>query len=133
MLGTALRRFKLMAVLIPTWLLVSPLFVILILRGEPWLPALAVFLGATVCSAFLGLWNAQPISIAGLIKRQRQKISKDSVLAVLQFISFFVWMFLGFQMSQGNLIAILSSIGLITILMLIAYQRSRVLGSSLGF
>ena len=131
--GTALRRFKLMAVLIPVWLLASPLFVILLFRGEPWLPALAVFVGATICSAFLGLWNAQPISMTGLIKRQRQNASKDILLASLQFISFFVWMFLGFQISHGNLIPIVSSVGLIAILMLIAYQRSRILGSSLGF
>ncbi|MEM1311626.1 MAG: hypothetical protein AAGF98_19360, partial [Cyanobacteria bacterium P01_H01_bin.153] len=57
--GTTLRRLKLLAVLLPVWLLLSPLFFTLMLRGEPWLPALAVFLGATTCHALLSLWSAR--------------------------------------------------------------------------
>ena len=131
--GTNLRRLKLLAVLLPVWLLLSPLFVILIIRGEPWLPALAVFIGATICHALLSLWNARPIALSSLISRQRQNVSNDAILAGLTFISFFAWLFLGFQVSAGNKSLSLVGLSLISILMLIAYKRSRLLGSSLGF
>ena len=131
--GTELRHLKLLAVLIPVWLLLSPLFVILMLRGEPWLPALAVFMGATICHALLSLWNARPISLSSLIKRQRQKVSSDTILGCLNFISFIAWLFLGFQVGEGNIRLALAGAGFISVLMFIAYQRSRWLGSSLGF
>ena len=131
--GTNLRRLKLLAVLIPVWLLLSPLFVILIIRGETWLPALAVFIGATICHALLSLWNARPISLSNLISRQRQNLSNDTILGCLNFISFFAWLFLGFQVGAGNRTLTLIGVSLISILMLVAYRRSRLLGSSLGF
>ena len=131
--GTDLRRLKLLAVLIPVWLLLSPMFVILILRGEPWLPALSVFMGATICHALLSLWNARPISLSSLITRRRQNANSDTVLGCLTFISFFTWLFLGFQVGEGNMGLALTGVGIISVLMFIAYRRSCWLGSSLGF
>ncbi|MEM9003278.1 MAG: hypothetical protein AAGE59_07100 [Cyanobacteria bacterium P01_F01_bin.86] len=131
--GTALRRLKVLAVLIPVWLLLSPLLVILMIRGEPWLPTCAILIGATTCQALLSLWNARPISLANILKRQRQNINSDPVLGWLSFISLFAWSFLGFQVGQENFTVAFASLGLIVVLMLIAYWRSRVLGSSLGF
>ncbi|HEY9665654.1 MAG TPA: hypothetical protein V6C91_02570, partial [Coleofasciculaceae cyanobacterium] len=66
-----IRQLKLLAALIPVWLLMSPLFVFLIVRGEPWLLALAIFLGATTCAAILRQWNSRPIPMADLFKKRQ--------------------------------------------------------------
>ncbi|MGK7895786.1 MAG: hypothetical protein AB4372_19770 [Xenococcus sp. (in: cyanobacteria)] len=128
-----LRRWKLMAVLIPVWLLLSPLFVILMIRGEAWFAPMMVFIGATICCAFLSLWSASPIALSSLSMQQRQKVKTDPILGFLNFISIFLWLFLGFQVSQENIILILIGISFIALLMSIAYKRSRLIGSSLGF
>ena len=128
-----LRLWKLMAVLIPVWLLLSPLFVILMMCGEAWLAPMMVFIGATICCAFLSLWSASPIALSSLSMQQRQKVNTDPVLGVLKLISIFLWLFLGFQVSQGNIIWVLLGISFIALLMSIAYKRSCLIGSSLGF
>jgi ABC-2 type transport system permease protein len=131
--GTKLRQLKLLAALIPVWLLLSPIFLILILRGEPWLLALFVVLGSTLSAAMLRLWNARPISLAGLLARQRQNAWGDILLGCLEMISLFTWMFVGFQAGQGNSNLAFEGLGAIAIMLTIAYWRSRVLGTSLGF
>ncbi|MEO1299952.1 MAG: hypothetical protein AAFW75_30115, partial [Cyanobacteria bacterium J06636_16] len=131
--GTVLRRFKLLAVLIPVWLLLSPLLLILMVQGEPWLPTLAILMGATTCHALLSLWNARPISLASILKRQRQESNSDPVLGFLNMISSFVWVFVGFQAGQGSLVWTMTGLIAVGVLMSVAYWRSRTLGSSLGF
>ncbi|MGI0489683.1 hypothetical protein ACN4EK_30055, partial [Pantanalinema rosaneae CENA516] len=131
--GTKLRQLKLLAALIPVWLLLSPIFLILIVRGEPWLLALLVFLGATLSAATLRLWNARPISLAGLLARQRQNAWGDVLLGLVEMVALFTWMFVGFQAGQGNGSLALSGLGALAIMLTIAYWRSRVLGTSLGF
>ncbi len=131
--GMALRRLKLLAVLLPTWLLLSPLFLILILRGEPWLLPLVGFLGATLCTGLLRLWNARPISLAGLMSRRRQNPSNDVLMGFLEIVALYTWVFVAFQANSGNTIPALVGLGGIAVLMAIAYWRSRMLGTSLGF
>ncbi|MGF1524934.1 MAG: hypothetical protein ACFBSF_21620 [Leptolyngbyaceae cyanobacterium] len=131
--GTSLRRFKLLAVLIPVWLLLSPLILILMVRGEPWFLTLAVLMGATTCHALLSLWNARPISLASILKRQRQESNSDPILGFLNVISSFVWVFVGFQAGQGSLVPTMIGLAIVGVLMSVAYWRSRMLGSSLGF
>ena len=131
--GPVLRRFKLLAVLIPVWLLLSPLILILMVQGESWLPTLVVLVGATTCHALLSLWNARPISLASILKRQRQESNSDPVLGFLNVISSFIWVFVGFQTGQGSLVSALIGLTVVGVLMLVAYWRSRKLGSSLGF
>lgn len=131
--GPALRRLKLLSVLLPVWLLLSPLFLVLMLRGEPWLPALTVFLGSTTCHALLSLWSARPISVKSLIQRKRQDVKGDLILGIINFVSLFTWLLLGVQVSQGSRIGIVILLSLVAVLMLMAYWRSRVIGSSLGF
>ncbi|MBL1176710.1 hypothetical protein [Pantanalinema sp. GBBB05] len=131
--GTQLRQLKLLAALIPVWLLLSPIFLILILRGESWLPALLVCLGATLSAATLRLWNGRPISLTGLIARQRQNAWGDVLLGCLEITALFTWMFVGFQAGQGNHTLTLQGLGAIAGMLTIAYWRSRILGTSLGF
>lgn len=131
--GTKLRRLKLLAALIPVWLLLSPIFLILIWRSEPWLLALIILLGATLSAATMRLWNARPISLTGLLARQRQNAWGDVLLGCLEMVSLFTWMFVGFQAGQGNSSLALYGLAAIALMLAIAYWRSRVLGTSLGF
>lgn len=130
--GSTLRSLKLLAVVLPVWVLMSPLFLVLILRGDRWLPGFGVFLLATSCSALLRLWNARPIALSGLMSKQRQNANQDTILLFLESGLFFVWIFLGLQISQGGAWIVQSLLG-VGLVMAIAYWRSRALGSSLGF
>lgn len=131
--GTQLRRLKLLAALIPVWLVLSPLFVILLLKGEAWVLPLLVFVGATTCTATLRLWNSKPISLAGLIARRRQNPSSDVVLGLLEGVDVVAWIVVGFQLNSGNGAAVVVALMVIAGVMVMAYHRSRQLGTSLGF
>jgi ABC-2 type transport system permease protein len=131
--GDRLRWLKLLAALIPVWLLVLPVFLVLLLRGDAWFPPLLAFLGATLCTALLRLWNARPISLAGVIKRQKQNASNDLLLVSLESLSIYLWAGFGYLLTQGNWLGSGWVLGLIALVVAIAYLRSRSLGSSLGF
>lgn len=130
--GSTLRRLKLLAALIPVWIGLSPLFLVLVMRGEAWVPPLIVFLGATTCAAILRLWNSSPIPLTDLFKR-RQNVQGDVVLGMLETLSLIVWVVLSLQVSQANWAWALSSLMVIAAVLAIAYWRSRQLGTSLGF
>lgn len=131
--GDRLRRLKLLTALIPVWLLVLPIFGVLLLRGDSWFPPLLAFLGATTCTALLRLWNARPISLAGVIKRQKQNASHDLLLVTLESLSIYLWAGFGYLLTQGNWTGSGLVLGAIVLVVAIAYLRSRSLGSSLGF
>lgn len=130
--GQVLRRFKLLAALIPVWLLMLPLFVILMIQGERWFMPLLLFLSATTCAAMLRLWNSQPIRLADIGKRQ-QNAQGDLPLGILETLSLFAWAWLGLMIYQGEVWMITLPIAVIVIVVAIAYWRSQQLGSSLGF
>jgi ABC-2 type transport system permease protein len=127
-----LRRQKLLASVIPVWLLLSPFFMILLIKGEPWLMPLLVFLSATTCAAVLRLWNSRPIPLADIFKR-RQNQSGDILLGLLEAISLFTWVWLGVGLVQGSGIGTFLPAGILLVVMAIAYWRSCALGTSLGF
>lgn len=132
--GKDIRRLKLLAALIPSWLLLSPLFVILMVRGEPWLVTLVMFLGATTCSAILQLWNSCPIPTASLFSRRREdNKGVDTFLGFLESISIFAWTCLAFGTGMNNVWLIGISLAAIVLTFAIAYRRSREIGTSLGF
>ncbi len=132
--GKNIRRLKLLAALIPPWVLLSPLFLVLIVQGAPWLIPLVIFLSATTCSAMLRLWNARPIPMADLFGRQRKTSqSADVFLSVLEAISVFAWAALAFSLGSNH--GWLTGISLVVVVPTFAlgYARSRALGTSLGF
>ncbi|MBW4623680.1 MAG: hypothetical protein KME17_30505 [Cyanosarcina radialis HA8281-LM2] len=131
--GTDLRRLKLLAALIPVWLLLSPLFIISIVRGEVWLMPLLVFSIATTSTAILRLWNSRPISATSPLERRQQHAVKDMLLFFLEMVAFFLWGFVGFQAGLGQIVPTLIGLAIGAALMAIAYYRSRKLGTSLGF
>jgi len=126
-----LRSLKLLAALIPVWLLFSPLFMILIVKGENWLIPLIVFLAASTCAAILRLWNSRPISLTDMFSRRN---NQDNVLlTMMEVLLLWMWGWLGFTLLHGNNMLVLIQLGVIGLIVAIAYGRSRQLGTSLGF
>jgi hypothetical protein len=121
------------ATLIPVWLLLPPLFIISIVRGEAWLMPLLVFSIATTSTAILRLWNSRPISATSPLERRQQHAIKDMLLFFLEMVAFFLWGFVGFQAGLGQIVPMLFGMAIAAVLMAIAYYRSRKLGTSLGF
>jgi len=130
--GSILRRLKLLASLIPVWVLVSPLFLMLMVKGEPWFVPLIAFLAATSCAATLRLWNSYPVPLTDMFKR-RQNSQGDLALGILESVSLLAWAGLGVALNHGAVISVLILLGLIALIVAIAYWRSRQLGTSLGF
>ncbi len=132
--GLRIQRLKLLAILLPTWACVVPIAGILILQGEPWVPMVAVFVAATIHHALLRLWNARPVGLAGIATLQkRQNSSKDVVLSAVELVSYLGWLALAFQASRGNGLVVLALALVLAGALAIAYWRSRILGSTLGF
>jgi ABC-2 type transport system permease protein len=130
--GAVLRRLKLLAALIPVWVVLSPLFLLLMLRGDRWFTPLMIFLAATTCAALLRLWNSQPIRLADIGKRQ-QTAQGDLVLNIAEGIALFTWAWLGYAASTGMVGLAIFPIALLVLVVAIAYWRSEQLGTSLGF
>ncbi len=130
--GTQLRRLKLLAALIPVWLLLSPLFIILMILGEPWLIPLLIFLPATISSALLSLSNSRPIRLTDMFQR-RQNSRADFFLGILETLSWMMWVWLGLTMSWGRIDLAFLPLVAIVLVMAIGYWRSRQLGTSLGY
>jgi len=131
--GQRVRLLKLGAILLPVWCFLALFFAILLTQGVNILPGLALTLLATCCTALVRLWNAKPISLSAMMMRQRENAFNDTILIILENVLFFLWIFMGSQMSQGNAIATLVLFGFVLLIMGISYWRSRALGSSLGF
>ncbi len=127
-----LRWLKLLAVLIPAWVISSPLFVILVFRDGAWFSTGMVFLLATTCHALFSLWSSRPVPISSLFSG-KQVPSGDYGLSVLQFLSYMVLAGLALSVFRENLLLILIFLTIELVLMLGAYWRSRSIGTSLGF
>ncbi|MGJ3246151.1 MAG: hypothetical protein ACFE0I_08760 [Elainellaceae cyanobacterium] len=130
--SATLRRGKLLAALIPVWVVLSPLFVGLMLRGESWFGSLLIVFASTVCFALLQLWNSPPVPLASLFKRQREQTG-DTILKFLEVLIFFGWVLAAYGVNQPNWIWTLIPLAGIGILMAIASGRSRQIGSHLTF
>ncbi|BAC91363.1 hypothetical protein [Gloeobacter violaceus] len=129
---TKLVRLKLLAALIPVWVLLLPLFGILLVRREPWLVPLGVFLAATVAAATLRLWNSRPIALAEMFK-SRAAGGGDPMLGILEFVSLLGWGGVSLLAARDDWAATLLTLDALGLLMAAGYWRSRRLGSSLGF
>lgn len=127
-----IRQLKLLAALIPVWLIVSPLFIILIVNRKPWLIPVIIFLAGTICAATLSLWNSRPVPLAQLFRR-RQNSQVDLILTILEMISWFGWGWLEFRLEQQDGHSALILLAVIGLVMLIGYGRSHQLKTSIGF
>jgi ABC-2 type transport system permease protein len=126
-----LRRLKLLAVLIPGWVISFPLFLMLIIKGGDWFSTGIVFMLATICHTLFSLWSSRPIPLASLFSKQQG--SGDYGLLILQSISFVVLVGLAVGVAQKNWLSIGIFFTTELILVVAAYWRSREIGTSLGF
>ncbi|MFN6531059.1 hypothetical protein [Nostoc sp. ChiSLP03a] len=125
--SSKLNQLKLLAALIPIWLLISPLFIVLIGNGKPWFIPMVVFFAGTTCAATLSLWNSRPVKFTELFRR-RQNTKLDVLLNLLEIISLLSWGWLGFSLQQGHLHTVLTLLAVIGLVVALAYGRSRQLG-----
>lgn len=114
-----LRQLKLLAALIPIWLLMSPLFIVLIVNSKSWFIAIVIFLVCTTCAATLSMWNSRPVKLAESF-RQRQNSQVSVLLKLLEIISWLSWGWLGFSLQQGRLHTVLISLAVIGLVVALA-------------
>lgn len=127
-----LRWLKLLAVIIPSWAIASPLFITLFIKNGAWFSTGIVFFLATACHALLSLWSSRPIALDRLFSNQ-QGTEGDYGLVILQTLSYMVFVGLALSANKGDLFLTLVLLTIELILMTSAYWRSRSIGTSLGF
>jgi ABC-2 type transport system permease protein len=124
-----LRFLKLLAVLIPTWVVMVPLVVLLALQGTPGLALGMVVVVVTVATALLRLWNGKPVPAAGL-RRGRLNPSRDRVLSLLEWANYGICLVLGLQLTLAITGLGIIALALLGLLMAGAYGRYRQLEPS---
>jgi ABC-2 type transport system permease protein len=132
--GVKIRQFKLLAALIPSWLLVTPLFIFMVFQNiSPLLPIL-VFTGASTFTVILRLWNTRPIPLAQLMGRKRENLlSADIFLSFAEVIANFAWLAVAYFIPTSNWPFGGIPLGMVAVIVAASYARSRVIGTNLGF
>lgn len=130
---TYLLRLKLLAALLPIWLLSIPVFVWLMTRREAWMVPLVIFLAATICDAVLAVWTVLPTPANKVFERLEEKKQRSWIIALLLGLQSYLWPLLGYVASQGEWVWSLLCLAGIGIIVALAYWRSRQLGTTYGF
>ncbi len=127
-----IRGFKLLAALIPVWLLLSPILGLIYVQGGQWVVATLIFVGGTATNALLSLWNTRPIKFEELFRRGQRADPGDLILGFLNFVSWIAWSGFAYgtqlEADWAGLV-----FGLIGLIVAVGYWRSRQLGQLLGF
>ncbi len=132
--GVRIRQFKLLAALIPSWLLVTPLFVFMGFQKMSVILPVLVFLGATTCTVILRLWNTRPIPLAQLMGRKRENLpSADIWLSIAEVIANFAWLAVAFFAPTSSWFFSGLPLVVIGVIGTASYFRSRAIGTSIGF
>ena len=128
-----LRRRKQIAALVPVWLLLLPIFALLIWQRYTWLPGLIATIGASIVASFMRLWNSRPVPRKEIF-RQRQLGKTDIWLGLLESGSTWAWAGLGTALYSASNISTLVLIGgAIALILTLGYWRGRQLGSFLHY
>ena len=130
--SSVLRRRKQLAALIPVWLLLLPIFALLIWQRYTWLPGLIATIGASIGASFMRLWNSRPVPRKEMF-RQRQLGKTDIWLGLLEAGSTWAWAGLGTALYSTSIASSLVLIGAIALVLLLGYWRGRQLGSLLHY
>lgn len=132
MASRRIQALKLLAALLPVWVVFLPVFAFAIVRGEVWLPV-GLFAGATTCTAVLRLWNARPLAGDNLLSKRENLPSADVVLGVLERLAAVFWACLAFGSGTGNGWWVGLPLLGVCVVVMVSYGRSRLVGTSLGF
>jgi ABC-2 type transport system permease protein len=128
-----LRRSKLLAALIPVWVILFPLCLLEVVRGQFSGIELLLFFLATYSCALLRLWNSKPIPLRDLFSKTSRNTGNDIFLSILETLFFMLWLPIPLFITQGPLFYGLINVAVIVGCMGLAFWRSRQLGTSLGF
>ncbi len=128
-----LRIYKILAGLIPVWVIFSLPFVVLAARGEQgWFFALFCFVGSTLSSSVLQSWVAIPQPRADLFKRNNASKGWDFWIGLISFLVVVAWLAMstlfGLHNSWGLAMAPLILLG-----MGLGYWRSQYVEYKLGY
>jgi ABC-2 type transport system permease protein len=133
MQSTQLLLYKVLAALLPIWLLAVPCFVWLMWRGEAWFVPLMVFWAATICDAVLTIWSIFPTPANRVFERREETKRRSWIIAMLFGMQVYLWPALGYLATQGEWLGSLACLVAISLILGLAYWRSRQLGTTLGF
>lgn len=128
----SLRWRKQLAALIPVWMLLLPVFALLIWQGYLWLPGLLATLGASISASFLRLWNSRPVARQEMF-RQRQLGKTDLLSGLLESSATWAWAGLGAALYAGLSSLSLGLVCLLGAVLSLGYWRGRQLGSFLHY
>jgi ABC-2 type transport system permease protein len=95
-----MRRLKLVAALVPAWVVGLPVLTLLLQGVAGWFVPLLCFLGATLSVGVLNIWNARPVKRSDLFKRQAQT-GRDPVLAIIEGLVLMGWVAASFGLYDG--------------------------------
>ena len=134
-LGTfRLAAIKLLAALLPTWVLLSPLAGIAIWRGESWLAPTFISLAASSFAGFLALCGSQARARGTLLEQQEGAPQRqDLVLALLSLLSTTLWIAIALILARGWWLWSLLCWPSLAIVGAIAFLRGRQTGTLTQF
>ena len=127
-----MQALKLLAALLPVWVVFLPVFAFAIVGGPVWLP-FGLFIGATTCTAVLRLWNARPVAEDNLLSKRENLPSADVVLGVLETVAAVFWACLAFGSGTGSGWWVGLPLSGVCVVVMVSYWRSRLVGTSLGY
>jgi ABC-2 type transport system permease protein len=132
--GGKIRQLKLLSTLIPSYLLVTPLFIFMVFQNISPLLSILVFTGAITFAVILRLWNTRPIPLAQLMGRKRENLpSADIWLSLAEIIANFAWLAAAYFIPTSNWLFGCIPLGIIAVIVAVSYARSRIIGTTLGF
>lgn len=96
------RRFKVIAALVPIVVFFSPLYLVFIVRGElHGLTGFFCFVVATLAAALMTLWTAKPVKRADLFNRRGRK-ANATLWSYFEFPTLLAWAAAAFAIAQGS-------------------------------
>jgi ABC-2 type transport system permease protein len=100
--STSLRWLKLAASLAPAWFLCLPLLLLLAVQGaHGWPILLLCFVGITLCTGLINLWNAKPVPRRDLFKNEAL-VGRDIILSILDLVVLIGWGLTAFNLPTGS-------------------------------
>ncbi|KAM3102142.1 hypothetical protein ACKFKF_04995 [Phormidesmis sp. 146-12] len=127
--GLSLRKFKILAALVPTYFLLVPISIVLMMNKVDFLDLLTMVLGIALYSVVLGFWSAHPVITNDPFKVRKVR-QKDFLFRVLELILLFVWAAISYTISQGKLDWTCVCITVALLIVIVFYLRSRQIGTS---
>lgn len=120
-----IRRLKLLAALLPIWVLLAPLFVLLMFQGINIIMPVIITIAAHISAAIMTFWSAKPMSRKDLFKRGSSNKHNDVFLGFLSFGLTILWVAFTFAFFTERAVWAIAAIVAILISFAVAWLYSR--------